>query len=536
MVLLMNYLVSAVEGECFNNTAQSIMDHLNRVEYCLEFERKFENKTKTDLDQALLMIPLMIEHLSSAPLYQSENFLGMCIGRIILLGKIEQKVQAIREFMHPVISYPVKKKECVLRKLDDTLPALKTRIQKLVSGLIGSYRLPFGSFDAWNCYYHSVETSLNGETKSLRQAKVKQIEIFHLLADKFGEEDVEIAGSNRLGGSDELHAAISYSRILSELLLVPSIRKEVVQFLLDRVNQAKQIALKTAYITHMEKNKSAHARQAYFSDLLKLVYDGKYFTLDKLNQIYKLSLSNCPIPAEVVLGDVCHDLVKMIADLKVGDKRIFCAGTTSHQVLIEIECNQEQEFFYTILNTGEGSDINLEDDDNSDDQEFAKPITYGHLKRETFTHEFFTKLMGYSYNKRATIEDFYEFHWSQLITKAKGVIDYEYAPMVRSQYFEICTYAIFDEWVDSHLLETEITEKERIKVRNALSKQAQAIETIYSQAIKKKSATQKVSEMPKRIPNMLKQAFRLRHLCEKYQNNLDKEDGEESEDIEMNMV
>lgn len=533
----MNYLVSVAKGESFNNTAKSIIDQLNNVEYGLTFERKFDSQAKDDLDQALLAIPDMIDHLAKASLQGSTHFLGMSISRIVLLGNIEQKVQGIRELIQPLSFFPLKKKTCVLTKLDEHLPLLKTNVQKIMSSVIGAYRLPFGSFGAWDDYYYSVENSLNGETRNLHQLQAKHIEIFHLLADQFDEAGVKSVDAHTLAGSYELHATISYSRILSELLTVSSVRKEVVQFLLDRVNEAKQIALKTTYLNFMEKNKSLDSRQAYFSDLHKLVYDGQYFTLDRLNQIYKLSLNNCPIPVEVVLGDVCHDLVKMIADVKPGDKRIFCAGTAYHQVLIEMECNEEQEFFYTIFNTGEGSEIDLEINIDSEDEEFTKPRTYRGLKRETFNYEFFEKLLMYSVDKSATIEDFYNFHFSQLITQARGVFDHEYAPIIRSQYFEICTYAVLDEWINSYLQEEEITEKERIKVDQALRKQNQAISTIFSSAVKRKSSAHGIVRKESKQPDMLKQALRLKELCEEYQNHLgQREDDRMGDDDEMSMI
>lgn len=503
-----------MNGLVFNESFKSIIGTLNEIEYSLEFERSFFLSSRKDFNQVLLEIPSLLANLQCSSKETLENRVAL----IVLFGKIEAKIISIKGLI-----YPVTKKEYSFRQIDGTLPLLQDRIRLLAADLTCSHRLPFEVDEPLKKYYAKVEQEVCGKTVSFSQANVKVTDVFHLVADKLNKEDVDEIQPSRLEGSFELHATLSYSHILRQLLLVPGVRKEAVQFLLDQVNGAKEIALKTTYISMMEENNSPDALQAYFSNLLKLLYDNNSSTLKQFNASHQLSLNNCSVPAAVVLADVCHDLVEMVAQIQSGDKRIFCIGTAHHQVLIQMERVEKDEWIYTIINTGDGSEIDQIEEGDLD--AFARPRVYRGLNRGVFTYHFFEKLLSHNYDQKATVEDFYAFHFTKLIEEANGYFDDERASLVKLQNFGICTYAVLDVWIDSYLNQAEIIEKERIKVDIALNKQAKAVEIMRETVAKKKSL--KMPNQSKRIkqaPSLLTQGLQLKALCEIYQEDLNSMD------------
>ncbi|WP_068469469.1 hypothetical protein [Candidatus Protochlamydia phocaeensis] len=422
-------------------------------------------------------------------------------GKIVKLCKIQKKIYQIKSRILPVTGsymFYAKISKTVLPKLVKRISSLRWKIKQ-------EGRLPFNPNQTWELYQKKKEeemgfAQLEHMTESgsladpgLVQAdpRLVQKELFHWLGEHVSENRLKGLNVKNYEGSCAFYSYSSYCKLVEILLQsAKKERKEDQVKLLDMLKIGRQIALKFFFAEIMIRNQSDEEEYRYYKALAALDKAAQDGTLAKeervFNETYKLEF-DCRVPYEVIINDICHDLLKLIDGIQPGQKRIFNMGIDGHSLLIEIvrllpsQDFPEGEYQYSIYNTGLGISYHVSRE--ADGKTWVKPCTIKKLTRSAFTYDFIDRLVGCLLS-RDSAYNFYCLHHYALVGEANGYLDLNGGPEYQAQKFGTCSYAAVDAWIDLQLTDSERLEKELIKSSLSIKKQTHVIKQLEEETKK----------------------------------------------------
>ncbi len=531
-----------MNNSIFTDKLLEIEKGLHAVKSELKYENKFSQKTRRNFESTLEKIKTLVAEARPYLLETSSQDYLKASTRAIQLEKIENKLTKIKDLINAVTGKYLFFK--VINK--DVIPTIQRMRSEMFGDIKRAHRLPFQPGHVWERYRLRVEKELNSDlletdlSQQIEGIQILQKDIFHLLADQFQRTELNQLDTINLGGSFELQALLSHSQILS--LLIQTVddesRLKVLNTLLAQLNGALEIALKTTYTYRTHVNQpwdTLHLYLKKLAEIEKLRASGKKALASKaeteFKHSYSLSLSSCDIPKDILVNDICHDILDKIRRIAPGELEIFNLGTANHSVLIQVKNKGKGDYQYTIFNTGDGID-NHSWLRNESNVKIVKPLVIDNLSLNALSYEFIEKLVKFSVTRYTKVNDFYELHIDHLIKKNGGVRKIE-AKGIPQQKSVTCSYSVVEGWINTHLTQDEILKKEELKVSLAIKKQDRIIEVLESgeknqsrmslliKTSDKVSVLRPVYFSPEK--KLLLESKKLKELTESYQEKLTKQ-------------
>ncbi|WP_068469473.1 hypothetical protein [Candidatus Protochlamydia phocaeensis] len=393
--------------------------------------------------------------------------------RLVKLINLKKKINLISKHIHQVNASQksVKQPPCSVLNLETgkkVSVSLNACINELTQQMKVGARLPCNADKAWEAFYQKKVRDLRLDSSTITTV---QKDLFHLMANQFVRKDLQEVDVEAYEGSLELQSAISYLSLLEALRSkIESERLAAFNATYEALKKAEKFAIKTSF-AHQVLKKEEKIPLTYLKELVGFDKDSFYST-------YPL-LSPFSVPFQVLVNDMCWDMIEIIDQMKEGDKRIFNLGTGTHNIVIQIELLPSQQstdcrYCYTIFNTGNGikkyhriQRVNREI--------FVHPYIIKEVRREKLSYSFIESLILCALDKRSSIDHFYSLHKKFLFEEGKEP-DLKSGPLYKAQRFDTCAYSCLEVWIDLQLTEKEILEKETIKVNRYIEMQQQIIE------------------------------------------------------------
>jgi hypothetical protein len=225
-------------------------------------------------------------------------------------------------------------------------------------------------------------------------------------------------------------------------------------------------------------------------------------------------------PREVILHDLCWDILRAIEQLSDGDYLFIPLGTPSHFVLARLEViavDGEKIYTWILYNTGEGLKAHhLFQIINQ--QLFVNPLKIGGIRKQDLCYSFWQELFTCELNETA-MKSFYCIQKRYLIDQGHGYLikssqDFLY-PVPD---FGICTYSAAEMAVFNQLSSQEIKKFEKNKALFAIKKQSRVVKE-RSKALHRATSPRQIKLMQKKF----KQSQRLLLLSYRLLDDLSKE-------------
>jgi hypothetical protein len=474
----------------FDNRINDIDQTLGEVKTQLKQDQQLAFSIRKKFNLSLESVLKLLDGDSDYMLLPKSNW--HIAHRVVQLRNLQMKISNIRNRI-----LKLKRPHYFTKKIQKKiLPPLSKRIKE-VKQYIGSIdRLPFNAGMARDNFFNNVNQKL--QLTSGKETESAEIEFFHLLGNSLDSRGLKEINIDPYEGSDEISSLVSWSQIISQFILEGRpIDVFIGKIVLDLIQKATPIALKTSYVYSLPNKKSLDVTKqedTFYQDFEEFSKEKERASAavspnsivssdDNFSRKYTLNEKN-QIPLHVLMNEIAWDIGESINQIKILESRVFILGTRRHSIVIQITCMQtpskicpQGHFKYKIFNTGNGVQNHRTKVEGGETR--VKPVTFHDLPRSAFSYFFISELVRLTLQE-STVDEFYKLHDQVLVGEAGGRKDLDNGAWYLTQIYGTCVYSAFEAFIQSYLSDEQIKHVELIKAKMSTNKQKKVI-TILEQ-------------------------------------------------------
>jgi hypothetical protein len=380
----------------------------------------------------------------------------------------------------------------------------------------------------------------------LKRTNVEQVEseLFHFILDKEKEKNLKGIDIKSLSGRDPVRGVLSFISLIKELIkrnetssTAQTLLKEL-EFTLKLAQKAalcttssnhsdyyRALASVTPVLDHfhqIKENLEDQNQNISDSKIVKQLSRSEKKCWHRFKQSSSFNVEKGNVSAEIILHDLCWDILKRLEMMEANQYMILPLGTTRHFVIIEIRCkrldNGQKSFDLIVFNTGDKADsYHLMEEEN--DEEFIKPLSIHSIKPQALKYSLFEELFRI-YMKEKSMSAFY----NALLTFAKTshlTIDKNSEEWYLAQKQGTCVHAALEVVCLLHLKNEERELFHLVKGETMMRKQELIVKKLSTvsqkrfKQIKQEKKSQDTSSISKPT-SRLNQSSQLLKLAKQY--------------------